>query len=312
MALLDLVADNATSICTAELTEVQFGSGFGAVTDIENGPDGRLYIVSLTLGTVYRVGPRPGFNPDADGDGVADACDCASSDAGAYAVPVEIPRVRATSVVPTTMRWDPQTATAGTGTTYTVVSGDARALRPDGGFASACTLSRGFTGPELTETRPDPPAGSAYYYLPRAETRCGAGTFGDGSVVPDPRDLIDAALPADCPTAPSTGGAIVSFRIVNESLATWVTDDSFIDRAKQHLANGTHQVPIFNKLLDGRSIDPQWSWHVDPQDVSFADAAIELCDGLPSHIEANKTYWLQTVGSYCPWSATVTAIDDRR
>jgi aldose sugar dehydrogenase len=312
MELQDKVADNGGAVCSGQLQEVLFGGNWGAITDLENGPDGRLYLVSLTRGAVYRIGPKVGVFPDADGDAVADACDCAPTNATAYAVPAVIPRLRATSVGPTTLRWDPQTATAGTGTTYTVVSGDARALRPDGGFASACTLRQGLTSPEISEGRTDPPAGSAYYYLARAETACGAGTFGDSSLTPDPRDLLDAALPADCAAASPSGGAIVSFRIVNESLATWITDDPFIDRAKQHLANGTHQVPIFNKLLDGRSIDPQWTWHVDPQDVAFADAAIEVCDGLPSHVEGNKTYWLQTVGSYCPWSAVVTAVDDRR
>ena len=103
-----------------------------------------------------------------------------------------------------------------------------------------------------------------------------------------------------------------SFRIQNESLTAWMTNGAFIDRAAQLLATGGHQVPIFGTLLDGRASDPQWSWHVDPQNASFADAAIELCDGLPSSIEANKPYWLGTVKSYCPWSAVVTAVDDRR
>ena len=47
-------------------------------------------------------------------------------------------------------------------------------------------------------------------------------------------------------------------------------------------------------------------------DMTFADLAIELCDGCPSHIEDDKTYWIETVGQYCPWSARVTAVDDRR
>jgi hypothetical protein len=46
--------------------------------------------------------------------------------------------------------------------------------------------------------------------------------------------------------------------------------------------------------------------------MSFAELAIELCDGCPAHIEADKPYWLETVREYCPWSARVVAIDDRR
>jgi len=303
-ALQDLVADNNAAICSAEMSEIVFGSGFGIVTDLENGPDGRLYVVSLTQGRVYRIGPKPGAFPDADGDGAADACDCAPSDAGSYAAPVEVPRLRATGVAPTDLNWDPQAASAGPGTVYTVVTGDSTVLRSDGGFASACTLSRGVAATSLTETRPDPPAGSGYYYLVRAENACANGTFGEPP--------LDATLPPDCPCSARTGGAMIRFGIQNESLTVWVTNGPFIDRAVQLLATGGRQVPIFGTLFDGAACDPQWTWHVDPQNVSFADAAIELCDGLPSHIEANKAYWLGTVKSYCPWSAVVTAIDDRR
>ena len=300
-ALQDLVADNGAAVCSAEMSEIIFGSGFGVVTDLENGPDGRLYLVSLGQGRVYRIGPKPGAFPDADGDGAADACDCAPSDAGSYTAPVEVPRLRLVVTAPTTLNWDAQSATAGPGTLYTMVTGDLGSLRPDGGFASACTLSRGVAGTSLSETRPDPPAGSGFYYLVRAENTCGSGTFGEPS--------LDAALPPDCL---ATGGADVTFRIVSESLTVWVTNGTFIDRAKQLLSTGTRQIPIFGTLLDGRDSDPQWTWHPDPQNVSFADAAIEVCDGLPSYVEANKTYWLQTVGMYCPWSAVVTAVDDRR
>ena len=310
--LLDRVADNNLARCTAEMDEIRFGSGFGVATDMENGPDGSLYLVSLTLGTVFRIGPRPGAFPDADADGVADACDCAPSDAGSFAPPAEIPRIRIAGTAPQTISWDSQAAASGVGTTYTIVTGDLAALRRDGGYASACTLRQGLALPEFTDARPDPPVGSGFYYLARAENSCAPGTFGDGTPVPDPRDVLDAALPPSCPCAARAGGALIRFDIGNESLTTWVTDGAFIDQARQLLATGAREVPIFNTLVDGPDCDPQWSWHVDPADVLFSPAAIELCDGLPSHIEANKPYWLGTVGSFCPWSAVVTAVDDHR
>jgi hypothetical protein len=46
-----------------------------------------------------------------------------------------------------------------------------------------------------------------------------------------------------------------------------------------------------------------WSWHLVPETVSFVEAAIELCDGKPSYVEENKEYWLESVGSFCPWSS---------
>ncbi len=310
-ALQDRVADNGSATCSGEMSEILLGAGFGVVTDMENGPDGRLYVVSLSNETVYRIGPKAGAFPDADGDGVDDACDCAPGDPGAFAHPVEVKRHRVSGPGPT-IGWDSQAATAGPATAYTVVTGDIAALRVNDGFASACTLRQGLGAGEITDAGPDPPAGSGYYYLVRAENTCRAGTFGDGTGVPDPRDPLDASLPPACLCASRAGGALIGFRIVGESLTVWITDDAFIDEAKRHLATGSARIPIFGGLFDGRDCDPQWTWHVDPANVMFADAAIEVCDGLPSHIEANKTYWLQTVRSYCPWSARVFAVDDRR
>jgi aldose sugar dehydrogenase len=196
--LQDRVADNPGVRCSDEMGEILFGSGFGVMTDLENGPDGRLYIVSLFSGTVYRIGPKAGAFPDADGDGVDDACDCAPTDPGSFAPPVEVPRLRVSGTTAPSILWDSQAANAGPGTTYTVVTGNLAALRADGGFASACTLRQGSTIPEFTDARANPPAGSGYYYLVRAENACGSGTFGDGTGMPDPRDPLDATLPPAC------------------------------------------------------------------------------------------------------------------
>ena len=312
--LQDHVANGTGVQCTSasQTDEIVYGSGFGVVTDLENGPDGRLYLVSISKGAVYRIGPKPGAVPDSDGDGAADACDCAPSDGTAFADPLEVPRLRISGVAPTRLGWDAQAATAGGGTGYTVAGGALADLRADGGFASACTLEDGLAQPALADTRPDPPRGTGYFYLVRAHNACSEGTFGAGSGLPDPRDLLDAAPPPLCPCAARAGGAFVSFSIVGESLNVWVTNGAFIERAKELLATGGRQVPVFNTLVDGADCDPQWSWHPDPQDVEFADAAIELCDGRPSYVEANKDYWINTVGTFCPWSAIVTAVDDRR
>lgn len=54
----------------------------------------------------------------------------------------------------------------------------------------------------------------------------------------------------------------------------------------------------------GTQANVGYSWHL--ADVTFADATIELCDGLPSHVErAGVTY---ANGQYCPWGARVVEI----
>jgi len=43
-----------------------------------------------------------------------------------------------------------------------------------------------------------------------------------------------------------------------------------------------------------------YHWHLDPQDVSMAEVAIELCDALPSYVEENVDEFVERVGRYCP------------
>jgi hypothetical protein len=108
------------------------------------------------------------------------------------------------------------------------------------------------------------------------------------------------------------GGAIVGFEVNKETFAVWTTNSKFIDEAIQFRDEGTTKLPMFNKLLDKRDCDAQWSWHTDPAAVEFVQKAIEVCDGRPSDVEKNKAEWLKTVKRYCPWNAKVVSVDDRR
>jgi hypothetical protein len=46
-----------------------------------------------------------------------------------------------------------------------------------------------------------------------------------------------------------------------------------------------------------------WNWHFKTNQWGFAELAIELCDGMPSYVNDHLEEWLNTVGSYCPWSS---------
>ncbi|MCS6895593.1 MAG: hypothetical protein NZZ60_05530 [Bacteroidia bacterium] len=48
-----------------------------------------------------------------------------------------------------------------------------------------------------------------------------------------------------------------------------------------------------------------WNWHLHPDSVEFAEVAVEVCDGRPSDIENALSYWIDTVGFYCPWGAWI-------
>lgn len=111
--------------------------------------------------------------PDADGDGVADAGDCAPGDTGARTAPTESAHVVFASDKQT-LSWDYQ-GTAGWDTVYDAVSGLVAEL-PVGGVGEICVLS-GAGSPQLVDaTTPEP--GSCFYYVVRARNVCGAGSYG--------------------------------------------------------------------------------------------------------------------------------------
>ena len=125
---------------------------------------------------------------------------------------------------------------------------------------------------------------------------------------PSPPTVTPSALCAD-----RTGGALITFAICDgERLVVWSTASDFIDEAIALQAAGEQHIPIFATLIDGMDCDRRWTWHPAADAMSFVDFAIELCDGCPSHLEADKAYWLGTVRQCCPWSARVVTVDDRR
>jgi hypothetical protein len=54
--LADLVADDVD-----EQDQSRFGQGFGSITDLQIGPDGGVYVVSIGDGMVYKILPEPSF-----------------------------------------------------------------------------------------------------------------------------------------------------------------------------------------------------------------------------------------------------------
>lgn len=56
--LADRVADNAAKFDITESESFQFGANFGVGTDVQTGPNGNLYVVSLSNGVVYEISRR--------------------------------------------------------------------------------------------------------------------------------------------------------------------------------------------------------------------------------------------------------------
>jgi aldose sugar dehydrogenase len=68
-----------------EMQETIFGEGFGGITDLEVGPDGYLYVVSIGQGAIYRIVPgvnggAGGVTTDIDDDGQEEEDDLESEE----------------------------------------------------------------------------------------------------------------------------------------------------------------------------------------------------------------------------------------
>lgn len=61
--LEDMVADNSEPYDLTESESLLIGTGFGVITDIETGPNGNLYAVSISNGAVYEIFSRPDAEP---------------------------------------------------------------------------------------------------------------------------------------------------------------------------------------------------------------------------------------------------------
>jgi hypothetical protein len=114
---------------------------------------------------------------------------------------------------------------------------------------------------------------------------------------------LTSACDDDSPTAPSEG-AIVTFRVENETFRVHLTTDEQIRGAELALGNGPAKIPN-GRLVTGEDVNDGYSWHL--VDVTFAEVTIELCDGLPSEVQRAGVSF--GGGRYCPWSARVVSID---
>ncbi|OGO37513.1 MAG: hypothetical protein A2147_03105 [Chloroflexi bacterium RBG_16_57_8] len=110
-----------------------------------------------------------------------------------------------------------------------------------------------------------------------------------------------------------SGGVLVVFDVVGESYSVFITNKETISEVFA-VQRGESQATIpSGRLVKGAvPYNKPWSWHVDPEDIQMAEITIELCDGTPSHVEADLDYWVNTVQRFCPWRARITKIDDFR
>lgn len=110
-----------------------------------------------------------------------------------------------------------------------------------------------------------------------------------------------------------SGGILATFDVEGEEYRIFVRNESTIDDIFA-LQRGESQAAIPSGKLIGEPVfyNQPWSWYIDPMDVHMAEFTIEVCSGLPSHVENDLDYWVNTVGRFCPWSAELVEIVDYR
>lgn len=108
----------------------------------------------------------------------------------------------------------------------------------------------------------------------------------------------------DGPTAPS-GGAVVTFRVADETFRVHLLDERQIAAAQQAASGGRARIPS-GRVVAGTGVNIGWSWHLE--DVEFAELTTEVCDGRPSDVERQGVTF--GGGRFCPWTARVVSIKE--
>src|SRR5207247_367848 len=118
------------------------------------------------------------LGPDSDADGIADVCDCAPADGGAYEVPPQVANDSFDAAQ--VLKWDSLAPFVGSGVHYDLARGLISQLRSDHDFHSASCAANDLGATSFGEAS-SPPAGDAYYYLVRGQNGCGTGSYGNSS-----------------------------------------------------------------------------------------------------------------------------------
>jgi hypothetical protein len=108
-----------------------------------------------------------------------------------------------------------------------------------------------------------------------------------------------------------SGGVLATFDVLGEYYSIFITNKETIEQvlALQRVESAA-TIPSGRLLRGSVTYNEPWSWHIDSEDVHMAEITIELCDGLPSQVEANLDYWVNTVQRFCPWQAHLVDVKD--
>lgn len=114
---------------------------------------------------------------------------------------------------------------------------------------------------------------------------------------------LAAAIGCAAPAAPSPMSRDFVIDVVGERFVVRLTSPEAIALAEANLRGANTRIPMGTVRRGHGGFNQPWSWHLDPDDTTFVDLAIEVCDGRPSYLEAH----LDEYDRYCPWGGRVVA-----
>jgi hypothetical protein len=109
-----------------------------------------------------------------------------------------------------------------------------------------------------------------------------------------------------------TGGALIDFRVCNQTMRFWITNGPFITEAIRLRGSGQSRIACFPQPQDGRDCDPVLTYHATPSNPYWTDFELETYFTCPNEVESDKDFWLGQVGQFCGQMTSVTAVDDNR
>lgn len=109
----------------------------------------------------------------------------------------------------------------------------------------------------------------------------------------------------DSPTSPDGATTFLISACDGQTFFVRLTDPAVIQQARSLVGQGQEKI-ITGALARGNGgFNSNWSWHLVPGTISFADVTTEVCDGCPQMVEDDVDYWVDTVGQFCPWTTRV-------